>query len=259
MLFLFLLSTQALIPAALFPEVLFPPVLFSAALFILSLIILLVILLAIPVHLNLDISKRGPLMRGRYRIAWLGLSLRKREITPQTAADLLASISKKDDAVDESEGKVVRTEENGYSENGYSEEGKSNGEKKTGDSRDEEKSDIKGSPGPKSLLAAAPAVAHLFVDLFKSVVFQKLSCRLRFGLNDPAETAVISGYLWSVASTLGLFRTNVFIEPFFEGERLEGEFAAELKFRLFSIVRAGINALREKEIRSLIREVAGWN
>lgn len=223
------------------------------------LIILLVILLAIPVHLNLDISKQGPLIQGSYRIAWLGLSLRKREITPQTAADLLASISKKDDAIDQSGGKGVRTEENGNSEKGKSEKGDIEEEKKTWDSRDEEKSDIKRSPGPKSLLNAAPAIAHLFVDLFESIVFNKLSCRLCLGLNDPAETAVMSGYLWSVASTLSLFRANVFVEPFFEGERLEGEFAAELKIRLFSIVRAVINALREKEIRSLIRGLAGWD
>ena len=129
----------------------------------------------------------------------------------------------------------------------------------TGDSRDEQKHDIKRSPEPKSLLNAAPAIAHLFIDLFKSIVFQKLSCRLCFGLNDPAETAVMSGYLWSVASTLGLFRANVSIEPFFEGERLEGEFAAELKIRLIWIAKAVIDALREKEIRSLIREIAGWD
>lgn len=263
MLLPFLLLAQATNPAALFPEILFPPVLFSAALFILFLIILLVILLAIPVHLNLDLKKHGPLIKGSYRLSWLGLTFRKREVLQQPALDSLESISKKDGAVDESGRKEFRTEENGDSEKGKSEKGrskkgKSDGGKKTGDSSDEEKSDTKRSPGPKTLLNVAPAIAHLSVDLFKSIVFQKLSCRLCLGLNDPAETAVISGYLWSVASTLGHFRANVFIEPFFEGERLEGEFVAELKIRLLWIARAVINALREKEIRSLIREVAGW-
>lgn len=248
MLFLFLLSAQASIPAALFPGVVFPPALFSAALFILFLIIILLILLVIPIHLNLNFSKQGPLIEGGYRIAWLGLTLRKREVLPQPASDLLASISEKDDTVDESEGKGVRTEENGEADE----------EKKTGDSRDGQKSDIKRLPGPKSLLDAAPAIANLLLNLLKSILVQKLSCRLCFGLNDPAETAVMSGYLWSVASTLGLFRAKVFIEPCFEGERLEGEFVAELKIRLLWIVWAVINALREKEIRSLIREVAGW-
>ena len=132
-------------------------------------------------------------------------------------------------------------------------------ERKIENSTDEEKSDIKRSIRPNSLLDAAPAIAHLILDLLKSIVFQKLSCRFSFGLNDPAETAVMSGYLWSVASTLGLFRANVSIEPCFEGERLEGEFVAELKTRLIWIAKAVIDALRKKEIRSLIRVVAGWD
>jgi hypothetical protein len=177
-------------------------------------------------------------MRGSYTIAWLGLTLRKREVLPQQAADSLASISKKDVTV---------------------EEGKADKGKKSGDSRDEQKHDIKRSPKPNSFLNAAPAIGHLFIDLLRSIVFQRLTCRLCFGLNDPADTAVMSGYLWSMASTLGLFRAKVSIEPFFEGERLEGEFAAELKIRLLWIAKAVIDALREKEIRSLIREIAGWD
>jgi hypothetical protein len=177
-------------------------------------------------------------MRGSYRIVWLGLTLRKREVFPQPAEDSLVSISEK--GAEAEKGKVY--------EGG-----------KAVDSRDEQKHDIKRSPELNSLLNAAPAIAHLFIYLLKSIVFQKLSCRLCFGLNDPAETAVMSGYLWSVASTLGLFRAKVSIEPFFEGERLEGEFAAELKIRLLWIAKAVIDALREKEIRSLIREINGWD
>ncbi len=177
-------------------------------------------------------------MRGSYRIAWLGFVLRKREVFPQPAADSLASISEKD--AEAEKGKVY-------------EGGKAEG------SRDGQKSDIKRSPELNSFLNAAPAIAHLFIDLLKSIVFQKLYCRLCFGLNDPAETAVVSGYLWSMASTLGLFQAKVSIEPFFEGERLEGEFAAELRIRLLWIAKAVIDAFREKEIRSLIREIAGWD
>ncbi len=88
---------------------------------------------------------------------------------------------------------------------------------------------------PGTLLNAAPAIMNFLMDLLKTIVFERLSCRLCFGLNDPADTAVMSGYLWSVASTLGIFRANVFIEPCFEGERLEGLFEAELKTRLIQI------------------------
>ena len=58
-------------------------------------------------------------MRGSYRLAWLGITLKKKEILPQSAADLLASILKKESTIDEDEGndqkeeKAKLTAENG--------------------------------------------------------------------------------------------------------------------------------------------------
>jgi hypothetical protein len=228
--FPFHLMAGALIPAALFP-VTPSPAASIISLLIILISILLVTLLFIPFQFCLKFSKYGPLMRGSYRISWLGITLKKKEILPQSAADLLAE-----------EGKV-----------------KPDRGAEIEDSKGERDHDTKRSPKPGTLLNAAPAIINFLMDLLKTIVFEKLSCRLCFGLDDPADTAVMSGYLWSVASTLGLFRANVFIEPCFEGERLEGLFEAKLKTRLIWIAKAVINALREKEIRSLIRDVAGWN
>ena len=257
--FPFHLMAGALIPAALFPVTPSPAFLIISLLIIL-LSILLVTLLFVPFHFSLNFSKYGPLMQGSYRISWLGITLKKKEILPQSPADLLASILKKESTIDEDcgndrkEEKAKLTAENG-------EEGKVKPDKGTEieDSKGERDHDTERSPSPGTLLNAAPAIMNFLMDLLKRIVFERLSCRLCFGLNDPADTAVLSGYLWSVASTLGLFQANVFIEPFFEGERLEGEIAAELKTRLIWIAKAVINASLEKEIRSLIREVAGWN
>jgi hypothetical protein len=205
-------------------------------------------------------------MRGSYRIAWLGITLKKKEIMPQSAEDLLASILKKGSTIDEDEGDEGNEENDRKEEKAKltaekGEEGKVKPDRgaEIEDSKGERDHDTKRSPKPGTLLNAAPAIINFLRDLLKTIVFEKLSCRLCFGLNDPADTAVLSGYLWSVASTLGLFRANVFIEPCFEGERLEGLFEAKLKTRLIQIALAVINALRETEIRSLIRDVAGWN
>ena len=257
--FPFHLMAGALIPAALFPVSPSPAFLIISLLIIL-LSILLVTLLFVPFHFSLNFSKCGPLMRGSYRIAWLGITLKKKEILPQSAADLLASILKKESTIDEDEGndqkeeKVKLTAEKG-------EEGKVKPDKgaEIEDPKGERDHDTGRSPSPGTLLDAAPAIMNILMDLLKTIVFERLSCRLCFGLDDPADTAVLSGYLWSVASTLGLFRADIFIEPYFEGERLEGVFEAELKTRLIWIAKAVINASLEKEIRSLIREVAGWN
>ena len=257
--FPFHLMAGALIPAALFPATPSPAASIISLLIIL-LSILLVTLLFVPFHISLNFSKCGPLMRGSYRIAWLGITLKKKEILSQSAADLLASILKKESTIDEDEGNDQKEEKAKLTaEKG--EEGKVKPDKgaEIEDSKGERDHDTKRSPSPGTLLNAAPAIMNFLMDLLKTIVFERLSCRLCIGLNDPADTAVMSGYLWSVASTLGLFRANVFIEPCFEGERLEGLFEAKLKTRLIQIALAVINTLREKEIRSLIREVAGWN
>ena len=266
--FPFLLMAEALIPAAFFPAT--PSLAVSViSLLIILLFILLITLLFVPFHFSLNFSKHGPLMRGSYRIAWLGITLKKKEILSQSAADLLASILRKDDTVDEDERNVKRKDEKVTAENGNESRGKSekgvDGKAKPDigmeieNPKDERDQDIKRSPKPGTLLNAAPAIINFLMDLLKTIVFEKLSCRLCFGLYDPADTAVMSGYLWAVASTLGLFQADVFIEPCFEEERLEGVFEAELKTRLIQIALAVINALREKEIRSLIRDLAGWS
>jgi Protein of unknown function (DUF2953). len=202
-------------------------------------------------------------MRGSYRIAWLGITLKKKEILSQSAADLLASILKKESPIDEDEGNEGndRKEENEKLTAEKGEEGKVKPDKgaEIEDSKGERDHDTERSPSSGTLLNAAPAVMNFLMDLLKTIDFEGLSCHLCFGLDDPADTAVLSGYLWSVASTLGLFRADIFIEPYFEGERLEGVFEAELKTRLIWIAKAVINAFLEKEIRSLIRDVAGWN
>jgi len=257
--FPFHLMAGALIPAALFP-VTPSPAATIISLFIILISILLVTLLFVPVHFSLNFSKYGPLMQGSYRIAWLGITLKKKEILPPSAADLLASILKKESTIDEDEGNDQKEEKAKLTaEKG--EEGKVKPDKgaEIEDSKSERDHDTERSPSPGTLLNAAPAIMNFLVDLLKTIVFERLSCRLCFGLDDPADTAVMSGYLWSMASTLGIFRADVFIEPCFEGERLEGVFEAELKTRLIWIAKAVINASLEKEIRSLIRDVAGWN
>jgi hypothetical protein len=200
------------------------------AIFIVLLIILFAFLLVAPFHLSLNIRKKGPLLQGGYRFAWLGRTLGKAEISPQSAGDLLASIWKGDPGKEEQEGRSGTKAEK----------------------------DTVRPPSIHSLINAAPALANILLDLFKSILFKKFSCSVCFGLDDPAQTAIISGYLWSLASALGLFPAKICFEPWFEGERLEGELMAEIEARMLWAVFAVIQALREREIRLLLREMMGW-
>ena len=65
----------------------------------------------------------------------------------------------------------------------------------------------------------------------------------------------MSGYLWAIASAMGLFRANVLISPSFGGIMLEGEFVTEIRARMLWAMVALVGSLREKKIRTLLWEV----
>ncbi|MCX6673696.1 MAG: DUF2953 domain-containing protein [Methanothrix sp.] len=208
-------------------------------------ILLFAFILLAPFHLSLDIGKTGPLVEGSIKLAWLGRTLMKAEISPQSAGDLLASIwkekAREEKEEKEQEGREAKLEERSEIDN----------------SADSEENGLVRPPSIQSLIDVAPALAKILLDLLKSILFKTVSCRLCFGLGDPAQTAIISGYLWSLASAFGLFPGKIFIDPWFEGERLEGELAAEMEARLLWAVFAVIQALRVREIRQLLREMLG--
>jgi hypothetical protein len=256
------------------------------AVFFLLFIIPLALLLLAPFNLALNIGKKGPLVEGSIKLAWLGLTLKKEEISPQSAGDLLASVWK--EKAEKEERAVADRESNGEEKareekedrdekidqevKDREQEVKGEGSKKEvgreakleerseiDNSEDNQKAGVVRSPKIQSLINAAPALANILMDLLRTILFKKISCRLCFGLGDPAQTAIISGYLWSLASVLGLIQSKIFIEPWFEGERLEGELVAEIEVRLWWAVFAMIQGLREREIRLLLREMLGWS
>ncbi|MCK9440925.1 MAG: DUF2953 domain-containing protein [Methanothrix sp.] len=221
------------------------------AVFFLFFINLFAFILLAPFHLSLNVGKKGPLVEGSIKLLWLGWTIMKAEISPQPADELLASILK---------------EEAGKEEQAV-EERKTNGEEKAGEKKkneidnptDNQKAGALRPPSIQSLVNAPPALAKILRDLLKSIHFKKSSCRLCFGLDDPAQTAIISGYLWLLASALGFFPAKILIEPWFEGERLEGELVAEIEARLLWAVFAVINIMRVREIRLLLREMLRWS
>ena len=213
-------------------------------------IIILIILLIVPIHLSLEFSKRGQLMQGSYKIAWFGLILRKGEILPTSAEDLIGyMIRDKEGQEDDSEARKSNARKSNFSEDKEKE-----GLEK--EASEIEESDLQRPPGLRTLIDAFPAITKLLRNLLRSIKFQDISCSLCIGLNDPVQTALMSGYLWSIASILGLFRANISIEPCFEEERLEGEFSTRLSVRLLWTMLAFINALREGKIRRLLLEVS---
>lgn len=94
----------------------------------------------------------------------------------------------------------------------------------------------------------------MFRSIVKSVSMRRLYCDVLIGLADPADTAMVSGYLWSLASAVNVSpEFHMSVTPDFSSERLDGSIAAELKFRLLWVVVALVGALTKKPVRQLFR------
>ena len=239
------------------------------------------LILIAPFGLSLNIEKKENLVWGSIELTWLFLTIIKRNVPHQSIEELLASIGREKDGMDgmnENEGKEG-TDGNEGNGDGESQEQREAEKLSTAcestingttdsttdgrtDGRMAEKTEAsrKASrpPGLKSLINAAPALAELIGDLGRSIRIKKFSCRLCFGLNDPAQTAIISGYIWFFASLFGVSLADLVIEPWFDGLRLEGKLDAEIRARLISPIWAGFKSLRRKQIRQLAREMLGW-
>lgn len=206
---------------------------------IIIILLLAAVVFLAPFRLSLNMEKDGPLIRGFYKIGWLGITLRQEEIYPNTPEEKLK-------------------EENKQPSEQLSKQPSKEPFKQPSKQPSKQpfeppsKQPPMPSPDPKELIEALPALARVFMGLIKSIDIEKISSWISFGLNDPAETAAMSGYLWSIASAIGLYRANIYIEPYFGGERLDGRFLAEIKARLLWISLALARAITEEKIRVLI-------
>lgn len=258
--------------------------------------IILLILIA-PIGLSLNLGKKENLVWGSIKLTWLFMTIIKREVSPQSIEELLAYVGRETDGnggSDEQDAGELRasSKENAFSSliRQLGKKGRCRGEKEPKgkqlaerdaetrstageniidgrtDGKTADKTDGSGkarkarhSPGIRSLINAAPALAELLGDLGRSIRIEKFSCRLCFGLNDPAQTAIISGYIWFFASLFGISLADLVIEPWFDGLRLEGKLDAKIRARLISPIWAVVKSLRRKEIRRLVREILGWS
>jgi len=211
---------------------------------ILLLIVLLVIFLLGPFRLYVNLEKEDMYLLGLYKISFLGFTLKKGEmpsIQPKAATEFM---------------------ENQEYHEGITSKKSETFENMAGDSdagdRDSDQKPNRISPQTQArlLIEAFPQIAQILIDLIKSIDIRKLFCEMSFGLDDPVDTAVVSGYLWSVASATGLYRKDIFIEPRFDGAQLEGSILAVVEARMLWFVVAAVKALEKEKTRKLIFELA---
>ena len=176
-------------------------------------LLIIAILLLIPFGISLRFVRTGASATGQIAVSWFGITLIRRR-----------TLGKKKEKV-----------------------GKKRIEK-------EQKFDWKQSARILSALRGSSQYLPILLSAFrKSISVQSLSATLTFGLDDPAETATIGGYLLSLASMVNTIpMASLSIYPSFQGVQLEGSIAAELKVRLLRIVGAFIRSYSKKPFRDLL-------
>ena len=215
----------------------------------LLLFLLFCLLLLGPVRLGIGLCKRGTEARGEYKVSWLGLPIKRGALNSGAIKRSEIGAYEKDGA-DEKPGAEVRKEPAVKPHGAGSAAMPSGPESRSS------------PPRARTLISAVPAGAEILFDLLGEIRLRNFSCRICFGLDDPADTAALFGSLWACIWTAGLVSPTIsaglFMEPYFEGERLEGELEAELEGRPVHALTAAFQALRVRETRMLLKETTGW-
>jgi hypothetical protein len=108
------------------------------------------------------------------------------------------------------------------------------------------------------LRESLPYLPRLLRTFLRSLSAERFSCNVAIGLDDPADTAVVSGVLWSLGSMINASpRAYLSVEPDFREERLDGYVIAELRVRLVWIALATVSALTKRPVRQLLLGMRG--
>ena len=184
-----------------------------AAIGIIILIALAAVLL-IPLHISLQLLRQGSITSGNLRISWLGLTFRRK----------IPSGEKKR--------KQKKEEE---------------------EEEKEKRPDLSRLPETVSrLMESLPYFPSIFRTFMRSLTVERFSADVELGLGSPVETAVVSGYLWSLASLVNISpKADLTVKPNFQEEQLEGSLITDLKIRLLWIAVALVKAVTKKPVRQL--------
>ena len=190
----------------------------------------------VPFHLCLDLKIDGFSVTGFYNVKWFGLTLRKVELSGPGGDKDIKRLEDKRKTSD----RTVSREEDAQKKDTADRRSKFDRQRFLKD--------------PRMFIDALSSFFRVLNDLMRTVHTERLSLNITVGLDDPANTAVLCGYLWSMASTVSNPST-LQIDPYFGGDRLNGSVNAEIWGRLLWVFVAFINALREKPIRRLLKEM----
>ena len=194
---------------------------------IIILVLILLSFLLIPLNLSLNLKKRDSNIKGRFSLRWLGIRIFSKQI-PEKEKD------------------------------GDKKEKKEKKEKEKDKKADEDKFDLDRILKLINLfLDSWPHLYRVIVAIYQSFTLQKFSLDVTMGLESPADTALFTGYIWSVTYPLNALTgfDLVVIKPDFNRQILDGDLDLDIKLKLVGIVVEAIRAFTKKPVRKLINEM----
>jgi hypothetical protein len=186
---------------------------------ILVIVLIILAFLFIPFHLNLGLSNKEKSYHGNFRVRWIGITIYKSPIPPKKKKE------KKE--------KKVKPKK--------------------------EKWDMERIQKViKLIYEALPHLERILYSFLRSIKLEDLSISLNFGMESPADTAIITGYIWAfIASTKYLLPMNISVTPNFDKRVIEGSLDLKLRITLVRITLELLRAITKKPVRSLVNEMRG--
>jgi Protein of unknown function (DUF2953) len=101
-----------------------------------------------------------------------------------------------------------------------------------------------------------PELLKILKTILKSLSLEELNLNFIIGFDSPVDTAVTSGYIWSLAAAVNIF-PNIYLNviPDFQKERLDGHIRLILKLRIIWILIAFFRAIIKRPVRNLFLEI----
>jgi hypothetical protein len=200
-------------------------------------IILLAIVgfMVVPFHLSFDLKIKGLFVTGFYEVSWFGLTLRRAELSAPKGAEDREKLEHKKKLREKKDSGRTKDKNNDLAN---------------------KRGSVDRSPflkDPRMFIDAMPSFFRVLQDFMRTIHIERPLFKITLGLDDPANTAIFCGYLWSITSSVPTPST-VCIDPYFGGDRLDGSLNAEIRVRLLRVFIAFFNSLREKPIRRLLIE-----
>jgi hypothetical protein len=191
---------------------------------ILILALILMSFLLIPFQISLELHKIGTNFKGNFALRWIGIKIFQREIP--------------------------------------GEEKEEEKEKEKEEEKEEEKKkfDLQKILRIFNLFFESwPHLLNILKAFIKSLSLEKLSVHMTLGFESPADTAMITGYLWSFTYPISaLTSIEASVTPDFNNRVLDGDLEMIVKLKLLWIAVEGIRAITKKPVRKLLQEMRSF-